>query len=106
MHLPGVGDITIINVEQLPDPCPLPDKENSSNRKRKLSDKERAIHAPMGEVSGISYDQDAIYINLPNQTVRFTGDIQPESEGEVMIRDLQQIKVNICINLFIWMTTS
>ncbi|EME31836.1 Ribosome biogenesis protein bms1 [Galdieria sulphuraria] len=93
MHLPGVGDITVNHVEQLPDPCPLPNKEDASkSRKRKLSDKERAIHAPMGEVSGISYDQDAIYINLPNQTVRLTGDIEPESEGEVMIRNLQRIK--------------
>jgi len=93
MHLPGVGDVTVSKVEQLPDPCPLPNREEgASGRKRKLLDKERSIHAPMGEVSGISYDQDAIYINLPNHTVRFTGNVPPETEGEWMIRDLQQIK--------------
>jgi ribosome biogenesis protein BMS1 len=95
MHLPGVGDVTVSKVEQLPDPCPLPNREEgASGRKRKLLDKERSIHAPMGEVSGISYDQDAIYINLPNHTVRFTGNVPPETEGEWMIRDLQQIKVS------------
>eukprot|EP00871_Galdieria_phlegrea_P002688 jgi/Galph1/341/GphlegSOOS_G5049.1 len=91
MHLPGVGDVSVSKVEMLADPCPAPGAAQASGQKKRLSNKERSIHAPMGEVSGISYDQDAIYINLPKQTIRFSADVKPESEGEVMIRHLQQI---------------
>ncbi|KAK3091894.1 hypothetical protein FSP39_023506 [Pinctada imbricata] len=60
IHIPGCGDYTIHDMQSIPDPCPMPDKE----RKRSLNTKERLIYAPMSGVGGIIYDKDAVYIDL------------------------------------------
>jgi ribosome biogenesis protein BMS1 len=60
-HLPGIGDYKVSDISILPDPCPLPTKV------RKLDDKQKLIYAPMSDLGGILYDQDAVYINVPEQ---------------------------------------
>lgn len=73
VHIPGAGDLVVKRVSRLVDPCPLPTAD--SERRRKLSDKQRLIHAPMSDVGGVMYDKDAVYINVPGNFSR-----QPDDE--------------------------
>uniref|UniRef100_A0A3Q2ZJA5 BMS1 ribosome biogenesis factor n=1 Tax=Hippocampus comes TaxID=109280 RepID=A0A3Q2ZJA5_HIPCM len=61
IHIPGVGDFQVAEVNFLPDPCPLP----GAQKKRALNEKERLLYAPMAGVGGVVYDKDAVYIDLP-----------------------------------------
>ncbi|XP_057683048.1 ribosome biogenesis protein BMS1 homolog [Corythoichthys intestinalis] len=61
VHIPGVGDFQLADVNFLPDPCPLP----GAQKKRALNEKERLLYAPMAGVGGVVYDKDAVYIDLP-----------------------------------------
>ncbi|WFD01590.1 Glycoside hydrolase 2 (Mannanase, beta-galactosidase) [Malassezia obtusa] len=91
VHIPGVGDLTIASIEALNDPCPLPTQE--SERRRRLSDKAKLIHAPMSDVGGVMFDKDAVYINVPGHFSKREGDnTQPVGEGEQMMMDLQEAK--------------
>lgn len=53
VFLPGVGDFAVEDISQLPDPCPLPEKE----KKRSLNEKEKLLYAPMCGVGGVMYDK-------------------------------------------------
>lgn len=75
VHVPGAGDLGIANIAALNDPCPLPTVD--SEKRRKLSDKMRLIHAPMSDVGGVMYDKDAVYVNVPGSFTR-----RPGQEGE------------------------
>uniref|UniRef100_A0A1A7YMN0 BMS1-like, ribosome assembly protein n=1 Tax=Iconisemion striatum TaxID=60296 RepID=A0A1A7YMN0_9TELE len=66
LHIPGVGDFQVSDVNFLPDPCPLPDAQ----KKRALNEKERLLYAPMAGVGGLVYDKDAVYIDLPASHAR------------------------------------
>jgi ribosome biogenesis protein BMS1 len=70
IHIPGAGDLSIKSVSVLKDPCPLPTIE--SERRRKMTDKMKLIHAPMSDVGGIMYDKDAVYVNVPGSFTRQT----------------------------------
>ncbi|CAJ1080477.1 ribosome biogenesis protein BMS1 homolog isoform X2 [Xyrichtys novacula] len=72
VHIPGVGDFQVADVNFLPDPCPLPDAQ----KKRALNEKERLLYAPMAGVGGVVYDKDAVYIDLPANHVN-----QQQEEG-------------------------
>ncbi|XP_028424324.1 ribosome biogenesis protein BMS1 homolog isoform X2 [Perca flavescens] len=61
VHIPGVGDFQVADVNFLPDPCALPEAQ----KKRALNEKERLLYAPMAGVGGVVYDKDAVYIDLP-----------------------------------------
>ncbi|XP_076616874.1 ribosome biogenesis protein BMS1 homolog [Chaetodon auriga] len=61
VHIPGVGDFQVSDVNFLPDPCALPEAQ----KKRALNEKERLLYAPMAGVGGVVYDKDAVYIDLP-----------------------------------------
>lgn len=50
VHIPGVGDFEVADVNFLPDPCSLPDAQ----KKRALNEKERLLYAPMAGVGGSS----------------------------------------------------
>lgn len=122
VHLAGVGDLVASNVEILPDPCPPPevapslkgssekDGQNGATQQkgRKVTERERIVYAPMApEVDGISYDRDAVYINLAAESVRFSDksvllsdakssgepqeadDNSSDGEGEKMVKSLQ-----------------
>ncbi|KAN0066315.1 Glycoside hydrolase 2 (Mannanase, beta-galactosidase) [Thecaphora frezii] len=95
VHIPGAGDLTISSVEKLTDPCPLPTQE--SEKRRKLSEKHKLIHAPMSDVGGVMFDKDAVYINVPGSFSRNAdGETEtPAGEGEQMVMDLQDAQVTL-----------
>ena len=70
VHIPGAGDLSMTSVSMLKDPCPLPTVE--SEKRRKMSDKMKLIHAPMSDVGGVMYDKDAVYVNVPGSFTRRT----------------------------------
>ncbi|KAG7341891.1 40S ribosome biogenesis protein [Nitzschia inconspicua] len=59
VHLIGVGDFGMAEVSPLPDPCPIPDKEQKTLKK-----KDALLFAPLSNVGAVSYDKDAIYIDI------------------------------------------
>lgn len=96
VHVPGLGDFTISNMEVLPDPCPTPAMEQAMAKitgktgRRRLDEKEKKLHAPMSDRSGLKIDGDAIWITREKG---FTFDKDAEGvergEGEEMIIGLQ-----------------
>ncbi|XP_055006418.1 ribosome biogenesis protein BMS1 homolog [Boleophthalmus pectinirostris] len=66
IHIAGVGDYQVSDVNFLPDPCSLPDAQ----KKRALNEKERLLYAPMAGVGGVVYDKDAVYVDLPASHVK------------------------------------
>ena len=82
IHIPGAGDFSISQLSSLPDPCPLPENggkaekgsegpgSTSKTRRRTLNDKQRRIYAPMSDIAGILYDRDAVYIDMPNSSIK------------------------------------
>ncbi|KAG8885042.1 Glycoside hydrolase 2 (Mannanase, beta-galactosidase) [Tulasnella sp. 332] len=100
VHVPGVGDLDIKSLKLLSDPCPLPTSE--SEKKRRLADKAKMIHAPMSDVGGVMYDKDAVYINVPGSFTRKPdgdGEGVPQGEGEQMVMDLQDVTATIEDNI-------
>ena len=53
-------------LDALTDPCPLPE----TVKKRGLNERERLLYAPMADVGGLLYDNDAVYIDIPDWKVR------------------------------------
>ncbi|XP_038591761.1 ribosome biogenesis protein BMS1 homolog isoform X2 [Micropterus salmoides] len=77
VHIPGVGDFQVADVNFLPDPCPLP----GAQKKRALNEKERLLYAPMAGVGGVVYDKDAVYIDLPaNHVNQQQEEVRPTTE--------------------------
>jgi ribosome biogenesis protein BMS1 len=72
VHVPGAGDLEIKSIAMLPDPCPLPTAD--SEKRRRLAEKHKLIHAPMSDVGGILYDKDAVYITVPGNFTRREGE--------------------------------
>lgn len=66
VHVSGVGDFDIEEVEGLVDPCPMP----GTTTQRTLNDRERLVYAPMSDLAGLTIDKDAIYIEIPDWKVR------------------------------------
>lgn len=77
VHLSGAGDFAVHSATILDDPCPLPKHANDrvevvgldGRRKRirtRLNDKQKRVYAPMSDLSGVLFDQDAVYIDLPS----------------------------------------
>ncbi|ORY32316.1 hypothetical protein BCR39DRAFT_523914 [Naematelia encephala] len=86
IHIPGAGDLEVKEVEKLADPCPLPTLE--SERRRRMGEKAKLIHAPMSDVGGVMYDKDAVYVNVPGSFSK--GGDAPQGEGEKMVMELQE----------------
>jgi ribosome biogenesis protein BMS1 len=105
VHLAGVGDFALSDVSSLPDPCPLP---GSTGKRRSLDDRERLLYAPMSDVGRLTYDKDAMYVNLADHTVNFS---KPEADedgapgrsamehidtpGVQMVRELQEARQTV-----------
>ncbi|PVF98480.1 DUF663-domain-containing protein [Serendipita vermifera] len=87
VHVPGAGDLDIKSITMLGDPCPLPTAD--SEKRRRLAEKHKLIHAPMSDVGGILYDKDAVYITVPGNFTRREQGQEVEGEGERMVLDLQ-----------------
>ena len=96
VHVPGLGDFTISAMESLPDPCPTPymdqvmAKAKGKTGRRRLDEKEKRLHAPMSDKSGLKIDGDAIWIT---QEKGFTfdkdADVEERGEGEELMISLQ-----------------
>ena len=96
VHIPGLGDFTIVHVEDLPDPCPTPEmlktqeKVSGKKRHKRIGDLERRLHAPMSDRSGLKIDGDNLWITREKG---FTFDKDAEDivrgEGEELIINLQ-----------------
>ena len=103
VHLAGVGDFALSEVSALPDPCPLP----GATKRRSLDDRERLLYAPMSDVGRLTYDKDAMYVNLADHTVNFTrpeaaADDAPsrslphvDTPGVQMVRELQDTRMTL-----------
>lgn len=110
VHLAGVGDFGIAQVERLPDPCPTPyyqqkldeyEREKmkqeggttaatTTRRRKRLDDKDKLIYAPMSDVGGVLMDKDAVYIDVgkKNEGLSFVPG-QEKGEGERLVTGLQ-----------------
>lgn len=77
VHLIGVGDFGMAEISPLPDPCPIPDKE-----KKTLTKKDALLFAPLSNVGAVSFDKDAIYIDIGRANYTKKDDIQGNKEDE------------------------
>lgn len=96
VHVPGVGDLMVREIEALPDPCPTPfldqamAKATGKSQRRKLGEKQKILFAPMSDVGGVLVDKDAVYIDIKTNT--FDRDADDEEErglGEQLMVNLQ-----------------
>lgn len=96
VHIPGVGDLTVKEIEALPDPCPTPyldqaiQKATGKASKRRLGEKQKVLFAPMSDVGGVLVDKDAVYIDVKTNT--FDADAEDAEDrglGEQLMVNLQ-----------------
>ncbi|GME78475.1 unnamed protein product [Ambrosiozyma monospora] len=109
VHIAGVGDYTISNIEKLPDPCPTPffeekleeyEREQAklaeangapaparTRRRKRLEDKQKIIYAPMADVHGVLIDKDAVYVDVGKESFK---EGEEKGLGEKMVTDLQK----------------
>lgn len=96
VHIPGLGDCSIAAMEALPDPCPTPymdqavAKASGKSGRKRLDEKEKKLHAPMSDKSGLKIDGDTIWITR-EKGFNFDPDAEDEDrgEGEELIINLQ-----------------
>jgi ribosome biogenesis protein BMS1 len=96
VHVPGVGDLTVKEIESLPDPCPTPfldqaiAKAKGKSNRRKLGEKQKVLFAPMSDVGGVLVDKDAVYIDIKTNTFdRDADDVEDRGLGEQLMMNLQ-----------------
>ncbi|EMC96625.1 hypothetical protein BAUCODRAFT_70665 [Baudoinia panamericana UAMH 10762] len=95
IHLPGVGDLTVAQIEAQPDPCPTPffqqaqEKAEGTKKRRRLDEKQKIIYAPMSDVGGVLVDRDAVYIDVKSNTFDAEEDDVERGLGEQMVVGLQ-----------------
>ena len=90
VHVPGVGDLSIVSAEQLPEPCPTPYQNKLAGKTRKrLGEKERLLYAPMSDVGGVLVDKDAVYVDIPTQNFNAEGLRDGAGMGERLVVGLQ-----------------
>lgn len=61
VHIIGIGDYSMEEVNVLPDPCPLPNKDA---QRQTLNKKDSLLFAPLSNVGAVSFDKDAVYIDI------------------------------------------
>lgn len=99
VHLIGVGDFNIDDLQALPDPLPSgvalaraaeaaagQGTERGADGKRvrrSLKEKDRQLYAPMADTGGVVLDKDALYISLRDGRVTYT----PSSALVASVRD-------------------
>ena len=98
VHLTGVGDFFMDEVETLHDPCPCPqtlqreaeeaagDLTGSGKKAihRALNNKETLLYAPLSDVGNIIYDKDAMYIQLHDVQFSKKEDLEGGAEGTLL----------------------
>jgi len=90
VHLIGVGDYAISDIKLLPDPCPMPQKESE---RTSLNKKDSLIFAPLSNVGMVSFDQDAVYIDIGrvNYTKKANLALTARDEKDEHDKDDQQV---------------
>ncbi|ESL08325.1 ribosome biogenesis protein BMS1 [Trypanosoma rangeli SC58] len=91
VHIPGLGDFPIAHISRQEDPCAMDDLgrgTSQGHKMRHLSMKQKRIYAPYCNVSGVMYDDDAIYIQEDAEK----GMIERSGEGLQYLRELQRAK--------------
>lgn len=98
VHIPGVGDLTVKEIEALPDPCPTPNADKAlakaagKTSRRRLGEKQKVLFAPMSDVGGVLVDKDAVYIDVKTNNFDNDDDDADETErglGEQLVIGLQ-----------------
>ena len=95
IHVPGIGDLSVAQIEALPDPCPTPfleqaqEKASGTKKRRRLGEKQKLIYAPMSDVGGVLVDKDAVYIDVKSNTFDAEQDDVDRGFGEQMVVGLQ-----------------
>jgi ribosome biogenesis protein BMS1 len=95
VHVPGIGDLSVQQVEPLPDPCPTPyfqqvqEKVEGKKKRRRLGEKQKVIYAPMSDVGGVLMDKDAVYIDVKSNTFDLDDQDVERGLGEQMVVGLQ-----------------
>ena len=95
VHIPGVGDLTVKEIEALPDPCPTPyldqaiAKASGKTSRRRLGEKQKVLFAPMSDVGGVLVDKDAVYIDVKTNTFDAEGGDEDRGLGEQLMVNLQ-----------------
>jgi len=64
VHLLGVGDFDVAEVDICAHPCPLPNLENPSEKRLSLTRKKGIVYAPRSNIGAVSFDRDAVYIDI------------------------------------------
>ncbi|KAJ3850428.1 DUF663-domain-containing protein [Lentinula lateritia] len=91
VHIPGVGDLLVESIEKMVDPVPIIEKGGDEEKRRRMSEKRKlVVHAPMSDLGGVSFDKDAVYVNVKGSFTRREGEEVEEGEGEKMVMDLQE----------------
>ncbi|CAD2218827.1 ribosome biogenesis protein BMS1 [Angomonas deanei] len=89
VHIPGLGDFPVEHISRQEDPCEaerLQENKALGHRMRHLSTKQKKLYAPYCDVGGITYDDDAIYIQEDAER----GAIERSGEGLQLLRELQR----------------
>lgn len=96
VHVPGMGDLTVKEIEPLPDPCPTPfldqamAKASGKSSRRRLGEKQKVLFAPMSDVGGVLVDKDAVYIDVKTNTFDVDAeDLEDRGLGEQLMVNLQ-----------------
>eukprot|EP01114_Cavostelium_apophysatum_P003355 TRINITY_DN1318_c0_g1_i1.p1 TRINITY_DN1318_c0_g1~~TRINITY_DN1318_c0_g1_i1.p1 ORF type:complete len:1166 (+),score=365.62 TRINITY_DN1318_c0_g1_i1:69-3566(+) len=84
VHIPGSGDYYMKEVSALDDPCPPPNKQK---KMKKLNEKQRLLYGPMSDLGNLFFDKDAMYITTRGYAKK---EGQEDTEGEVLLKELQQ----------------
>ncbi|POV99094.1 hypothetical protein PSHT_13679, partial [Puccinia striiformis] len=108
VHVPGSGvdSFFITKMTGLDDPCPLPTAE--SEKRRKIAEKHKLVHAPMCGV----FDGDTVWVNTSNHFAKKkdgsddseysdeeSEDEDMAGEGVKMVVDLQKVKSSLGDNV-------
>lgn len=81
LHIPGVGDFVPKKMSLLDDPCSVEQKKQNAKRLKKF---DKPIYAPMSNVDNIFFDQDAVYLNMPQKSENSN-----KSKVDQMINDIK-----------------
>lgn len=100
VHVNGLGDFDIMNIQRIDDPCPVELKKTvkqkqaeheaekegliKKSKKRNLKDKERILYAPYSNIGTLNFEKNSGYINIPDKNVVFTRleDEEVDENGE------------------------
>jgi len=114
VHVPGSGvdSFFITKMTGLDDPCPLPTAE--SEKRRKIAEKHKLVHAPMSGGAGgaVVFDGDTVWVNTTNHfssnkqnsedsefSDQESEDEHLTGEGIKMVVDLQKVKSSLGDNV-------